>query len=100
MLKHLLTRFALWFLSPPDLATLQPKGYDGDKVKKWLAESFVRDEFRWYFAKKDYALMKQMASGLEGKEYWKAYGRRQELLELLSAMRVEHERAEKKKAER
>jgi hypothetical protein len=87
-------------LLSPNHESLQPKQYDAERVRKWLVEMYARDEFRWYFAQRDYALMKQMANGMEGKDYWTAFGRRMELLELLSRSRVEFELEAKKKRDK
>ncbi len=96
-MKMLLFKLILRLFPSLNPDTFRPKPHDERLVRRWLAESYRRDEFRAHFAARDYELMKAMAGGTEGKEYWVAYGRRMELLELLSRMRTENMREERER---
>lgn len=86
MLKNLKLRIAAWLLGT---VSNEPIRHDPEKAKAWLAESWAREEARGWLADRLYSQVKLMASGIEGRDYWQAYGRRMELLSLLSDMEVE-----------
>ncbi|MCK9599007.1 MAG: hypothetical protein M0R06_08210, partial [Sphaerochaeta sp.] len=80
-----------------DHETKDLSGFEQDKVNLWLAQTFPRPEFQNYMAKELYGLLKLMGSGIEGKEYWSAFGQRKALLALLRDSKVQFEIEERKR---
>ena len=82
------TLFAIAF--PKSYRLFQPKDFDGEKVDKWLANSYLLDGYRMWYVAKDRQLMRDMSSGMEGKDYWVNYGRRMALFDLMNEMKVKY----------
>jgi hypothetical protein len=82
----------------PDRYRLGPAKYDEEKMAKFFAELYQRQEFRAYFAHKDYSLMKALASGtLDKEKYDRLYGQREMLVDLLNRSEVYFNRQEREK---
>lgn len=62
---------------------------DHERLSKWLAECYERQEFRDYFKIRDYSLLKTMAGGLDRETYLRQLGRREELLYLIGKAKEE-----------
>jgi hypothetical protein len=76
------------------------RGFEQDRVNVWLSRLYPVQEFQDYTSKELYKLLKVMGGGIEGKEYWTAYGRRMALLALLHDSKVQFDIEERKKREK
>jgi hypothetical protein len=72
-------------------------GYDPDKVRDWLAKVYetATNGFMHYYILRERQLKDELSSGLEGKDYWVAYGRLQELKRLQSQSKITYENLNK-----
>lgn len=68
---------------------------DKKKVSIWLAQQYGHYGFREYYRVRAYRLLKDLAMGLEGRDYWIKIGQRFELLSLLNEINKAHQSAEK-----
>jgi hypothetical protein len=91
-MRNMIIRLLFAIAFPKSYRQFQPKDFDAVKVDKWLAKSYQDDGYRMYYVSKDRELMRSMANGMEGKDYWMAYGRRTALLDLMHEMEVKYKK--------
>jgi hypothetical protein len=96
-MRYLLIKILFAIAFPKSYRQFQPKDFDEEKVSLWLANSFQEDGYRMYYVAKDRQLMRDMASGMEGKDYWVSYGRRMALFDLMHEMEVKYKKEKARK---
>ena len=95
-MKHLLIKILFSLIDGWKIS----KTIDEERMRKWLADAYLRKEFQDYITKRDMEILQAMGTGVSREDYTRLVGQRTELGRLLSIAKREfdkHERSKKNK---
>lgn len=76
---------------------IDSSGYDPEKASKWLANTYEGAErgFKHWYILRERQIKDELASGIEGRAYWEAYGRLSEIKRLKAQSKITYENTKK-----
>lgn len=88
MIREILIKILFRLIGHGDASAY--KDINDELVSSWAAKQYSEPGFEEYFRLRDLTLLKTIAMGIEGKDYWTRVGQRLELIMLLDRASEAH----------